>query len=331
MRVHFLTEVHPSYFIQNHMLNRIPVLFILVLLTCGWNSAGQENSPLKEGAKACLRCHGEPVYTLINSFTDQSQKKMMNPYLIIDSVKFHQGVHRTFNCTDCHDSGYETYPHSADLKMMPMANCLDCHGGDDTYAKYQFERIDEEFIKSIHVQHVGDKFTCSSCHDQHYYQSVARNASTVQEIVDYNNGMCMGCHGSTAKYLLLTDKMQRPLNEIHDWLPNQQLHFDNVRCIECHTQVTDTLMVSHNILAKEQARKNCSECHSANSVLRASLYKYENLQSRSGKGTLNAVIQNESYIIGANQVPALKILSIIFLVLALAGIFTHSFFRFLKK
>ena len=141
----------------------------------------------------------------------------------------------------------------------------------------------------------------------------------------------MSCHSNNTKFQLLSDKLKPALAQIHDWLPNQELHFKNVRCIECHTQVVDSLAVSHNILPKEQALKNCEECHSKNSMLEASLYKYKNLQSRNQEGKLNTIISNKSYVIGAYQNTWLQRISFIILALVLLGIGFHVIARIMKK
>jgi hypothetical protein len=133
------------------------------------------------------------------------------------------------------------------------------------------------------------------------------------------------------EYRLVSGKTNPELVEVHNWLPNQELHFDNVRCLECHTQVQDSLMVSHNILSKDQALRRCNDCHSANSMLKASLYKYENLQARSEEGKVGTVLTNQAYIIGANQSPTLKWLSYVIFFLAIGGICIHLFFRIIKK
>ena len=90
-------------------------------------------------------------------------------------------------------------------------------------------------------------------------------------------------------------------------------------------------MVSHDILPKEKAVRNCVECHTSNSRLKASLYKYQNLQARAGNGKLNTVLSNESYIIGTHQSPFLKLLSIIIFLAAFAGIVIHLIFRIIIK
>jgi hypothetical protein len=41
----------------------------------------------------------------------------------------------------------------------------------------------------------------------------------------------------------------------HEWLPNQQLHFGSVRCIECHAVIQKDILVAHQIKPKEKAVK----------------------------------------------------------------------------
>ena len=280
---------------------------------------------------ACLKCHSNQSYSFHNDVTDKEVKRLMNPYYILDTVAISAGVHKSFDCTDCHSSEYEVYPHQATLKLEPLSSCLDCHGGDESYAKYKFEEIQAEVEKSVHHKVYGENFSCSKCHNQHTYAATARNSDNVLEIVDYSNKMCLSCHNDMKKYKLVSGHDNPKLVEVHDWLPNQALHFQHVRCIECHTEVVDSLMVSHNILGKDQAVKKCVECHSADSRLKASLYKYENLQKRSENGGLGSVLTNSSYVIGTHQSPFLKLLSIIIFLATLAGVIIHSIFRILKK
>ncbi|MCX6238963.1 MAG: cytochrome c3 family protein [Bacteroidia bacterium] len=307
-------------------------LFLLILLFLGFSqkSQAQEKSLTPENDK-CLKCHTHQTFTFQNTLTKKEDKRMSNPLYILDKNHFAAGVHAKFKCTDCHSSAYSTYPHNAELKLEPLSTCLDCHGGDEKYAAYQFEKIEKEFQKSVHFQKSGESFTCSKCHNQHYYQAKSRTSSVVGEIIGFSNEMCMTCHSNNSKFQLLSDTLKPALSQIHGWLPNQELHFKNVRCIECHTQVVDSLSVSHNILPKEKALKNCVECHSKNSMLVASLYKYKNLQSRSEGGKLNTIIANKSYVIGAYQNFWLNNFSIFIFIMALAGICIHVILRIIKK
>jgi hypothetical protein len=277
----------------------------------------------------CLKCHSSQTFTFFNSLMEYEEKKLMNPFYIMDTVALKVGVHSAFDCTDCHSYEYSEYPHKAAIKLEPLPTCLDCHGGGGS--DYQFEQIQEEFQKSVHYEVYGDNFTCAKCHDQHTYHPVARTSENVAEIVQFDNQMCLSCHNDMRQFSLVSGRENLQIADIHEWLPNQELHFQNVRCLECHTEVKEGLMVSHNILKKEEAVRNCVECHSENSRLKASLYKYQNLQQRSEDGTLSVIISNDSYVIGTQQIPILRTLSFIIFGLVLVGIGIHVTFRVIKK
>jgi hypothetical protein len=277
----------------------------------------------------CLKCHSSQTFAFYNSLMEYEEKKLMNPFYIMDTVALKTGVHSAFDCTDCHSYEYSEYPHKAAIKLEPLPTCLDCHGGGGS--DYQFEQIQEEFQKSVHYEVYGDNFSCAKCHDQHTYRPVARTSENVADIVQFDNQMCLSCHNDVRQFSLVSGRDNPAIQDVHEWLPNQELHFQNVRCLECHTEVQEGLMVSHNILKKEEAVRNCVECHTENSRLKASLYKYQNLQQRSEDGTLSVIISNDSYVIGTQQIPILRTLSFIIFGLVLAGIAIHITFRVIKK
>lgn len=298
--------------------------------------------PLLGQDKTCLDCHGSQTFSIFNEWTEREERRLMNPLYILDTVQLGMGVHQSFNCVDCHSMDYETYPHNAELKLEPMMTCIDCHGGDETYASWKFDEIEEEFHKSVHYEIYGDQFSCSKCHSQHYYRATARVSSRLQEIVETNNNMCLSCHDNMSRYQLVSENQNPKLVQVHSWLPNQALHFRRVRCIECHTEVQDSLLVSHNILRKEKATRNCVECHSANSILQASLYKYQNLKSRSDDGenprgffasltSANSDLSNEYYLIGASRIPFLNWIYLFIFFATVAGIAVHAILRIIKK
>lgn len=310
-------------------MNKRLIFLIFLLYISSLNLKAQS---VYDDAKnhVCLKCHSTQIISFHNEVIGKEQKKLMNPYYIIDTTGIKNGVHQNFDCTDCHSFEYSTYPHLANLKLEPMASCLDCHGGDPSYATYQFERIDEEFKKSVHFKVSGEDFTCGKCHSQHTYHPTARNSDNVMDIVEYSNSLCLSCHNDMNKYEMVSGHENPKLVQVHEWLPNQELHFKHVRCIECHTEVADSLMVSHNILSKDLAVRKCAECHNSDSRLKASLYKYTNLQNRSD-GSVKSILSNESYVIGTQQFPLLKKLSFIIFFLTIAIMFIHMFFRYLKK
>ncbi len=304
------------------------ILFCLMILSIPQLSVAQYENAANH---PCLKCHSQQTYSYHNEYTDKQEKRLMNPYYILDTLAMSTGVHHVFDCTDCHSYEYTNWPHDANLKLEPMMTCLDCHGGDESFASYQFEKIEEEVHKSIHYQVYGDNFTCSKCHSQHTYRPITRISSSVVEIVEYSNNMCLSCHNDMKRFHLVTDASKPMVVDIHNWLPNQELHFKHVRCIECHTPLVDSLNVSHNIMAKENAVRRCAECHSSNSLLKASLYKYQNLQERAENGSVLGALSNENYVIGSHQIPILKTISLIVFFAALCGIIIHGIFRIIIK
>lgn len=336
----------PGAVFLNSRAMRFFVSTIVFLFLTGFagvlNTFGQS---IPEQNQTCLKCHAAQTFSIYNEWTEQEERRLMNPFYILDTVQLAIGVHQTFACIDCHSMDYETYPHNGELKLEPMMTCIDCHGGDPTYEDWQFDRIEEEFQKSVHYETHGDQFSCSKCHNQHYYRATARTSGSIREIVDYSNNMCLSCHDNMTQYQLMSDSTKPQLVDIHSWLPNQELHFRRVRCIECHTDVQDSLMVSHNVLRKEHATKNCVECHSANSMLQASLYKYQNLRARTetGEESQRSILglftvknteenfSNEYYVIGASRVPYLNTIFAVIFFAALGGIAVHTIMRIVKK
>jgi hypothetical protein len=325
----------PFFFIKGKFprfknMNYRTIFIILIFYMSSLNLKAQT---VYDDAKnhVCLKCHASQIIKFQNEVTAKEQKKLMNPYYIIDTLGLKAGVHKSFDCTDCHSYDYSVYPHDGNLKLSPMSTCLDCHAGDPSYDSYQFEKINEEFQKSVHFKVSGEDFTCGKCHNQHTYHPTARNSGDVTEIVAYSNSLCLSCHNDMNRYELVSGHENPKIVQIHDWLPNQELHFKHVRCIECHTEVVDSLMVSHNILSKDKAVRKCVECHSSDSRLKASLYKYTNLQSRTDSTSIRSIFSNESYVIGAQQFPLLKKLSYLIIALTFVGIGIHLFFRYFKR
>ena len=307
------------------------VFFILCSIITIPTFAAENPAELAETTKYCLKCHGSDYYTFDNYFTDAKETKRMNPYLRIDSMAFMMGEHGSFSCDDCHSPDYSTYPHNAELKLEFKYTCQDCHSGDPTYAHLHFDEIEADAMESVHAERLGDAFKCEMCHSPHTNRLVASSQRySIDDIVAFDNGMCLSCHGSGNRYHMFVDHNQPYLDTVHDWLPNQSLHFKNVRCLECHTSRNDTMMVAHKILPKEQAVRNCTECHSQNSLLQDKLYKYRVVEARSENG-LRSAISNESYVIGKNNYPFLNISSFIILGLVLAGVSLHTVLRIIKR
>ena len=288
-------------------------------------------SDYAEDNQLCFNCHGQAYYYYQNDWIEKKVKERMNPYFIINADEYYESNHWNFSCTDCHSSDYTTFPHSGDLRMEPQFTCLDCHGGDDEYAKYKFEQIDEEFHKSVHSSKHSDEFTCWMCHNPHSYRIDARTNDKMEEFILYDNEICLSCHADVSKYQLLTTMKNPNVLDKHSWLPNEVLHFKKVRCIECHTEINNDILVAHNVRPKEEAVNLCVECHSRDSRLLASLYKFQFTGERSKVGFSNKTMLEDSYVIGANRNYYLNVISIGLFVIVLIGLCIHAILRIIIK
>jgi hypothetical protein len=309
------------------------VLSTLLLFTSSFTLDSKTKARFKnaEQNENCFKCHGQSKYSYQNPELNKTVFKRMGANRIVNRDLFYDSNHKQFKCVDCHAEEYVTFPHAGELRMQEKYACIDCHGDDPKYAKFGFEKIEAEFKESVHSTKHNDDFTCWMCHDAHTYKTNARNNENIKKTVAYDNSICLSCHADITKYQLLTDKRNPNILVKHEWLPNQELHFKNVRCIECHAKVNDTIMVAHNVRPKKEAIKICVECHTKNSILMTSLYKYKVKEQRSKAGFFNGVILNESYVIGANRNYYLNVLSLIIFGMVIAGIVLHATLRIIKR
>ncbi|MCB8998549.1 MAG: cytochrome c3 family protein [Bacteroidales bacterium] len=292
-----------------------------------------EDSPSYEDNQFCLRCHASGYFVLTSEISGKQKKQAMPDNFRIFPEKFYNGVHWQFGCTDCHSSEYHTFPHAAELRFDVPFACIDCHGGDEATAKYHFEEIQVEYEKSVHAKLPNDEFNCWKCHDPHSYAPLARRDTLTTDFVVSSNQMCLKCHGNFDVFQLLSEKKE--LTEVvknHSWLPNQALHFRSVRCLECHSAQNQDILISHNIMPKDSAVHDCVRCHSGNSLLMGTLYKFRTVESRKSYGFVNAaIIDNNSYVIGANHSRFMNISGIIIIIMTLLAIAIHTIFRIRKS
>jgi len=322
-------------------------LLVFFLVSVSFTLSGQDSSseePVTSGKNQpqdspsfvdnslCLRCHASDFFILTNPSTGQEKRQAMSDNYRINEDKYYNSVHWTFACTDCHSMDYQTFPHALELRFEPSFNCTDCHGGDETYAQYHFEEIELEYAKSVHANIENGEFTCWKCHDPHSYVPLARRDTLTTDFVVSSNQMCLECHGNYLKLHLLSDKELFNIVEKHDWLPNQGLHFKAIRCIECHSEQNQGMFIAHNITHKDSAISDCVACHSSNSILMGTLYKFRTIESRKTLGFVNAtIIDNNSYVIGANRSQLMNIATVLIISLTLLAVMIHTIFRILKS
>ena len=288
-------------------------------------------SPFQEENERCFKCHGQSKYEYTNETLGRQVKQLMYSEIIIKREAFYNSNHKNFKCTDCHSEDFATFPHKADLLFEEQYKCMDCHGDDPKYEKYNFAGIQKEYDESVHAKRLGDQASCWMCHNPHYYKTTAGATQDIAAIVRYDNEVCLSCHMNKERFGLLTDKTKPNIIEKHEWLPNQELHFKSFRCVECHTKVNDSLTVSHNIVDRTKALKNCKECHTKNSYLITSLYKYQIQENRKRYGFFNPVMLEDLYVIGANRNYYFNIISVALLILVVGGVSVHTILRFTIK
>jgi hypothetical protein len=287
-------------------------------------------SPFAADNERCLKCHGQGKYEYTNETLGKQIKALMCTERIVKREEYYRSNHKSFSCTDCHSDQYTKFPHPGELRMEQKYNCIDCHGGDEKFAQYHFEAIDSGYIESTHYKLEQDGFSCWKCHNPHTYKINIRNSENIKETILYDNTICLSCHSNFDRFQLLTNRKEINILKTHDWLPDQTVHFQNVRCIECHTTINNNILVSHLIRPKAEAVRRCNECHSQNSILMATLYKFKSKEQRRS-GFFNGIILNESYVIGANRNEYLNFLSLIILVGVIGIIGIHLFFRIRKN
>ncbi len=303
--------------------------------SAGWSflppqDTGVYVSPFHETNEKCFKCHGQEKYEYTNDLLGTKVKALLCSDRIIEREEFYISNHKSFGCIDCHSAEYDTFPHPGELRMELKYNCLDCHGGDDMYSSFNFEEIDIDYRGSVHFKLEEEGFSCWKCHDPHTYKINIRDSKNLKETILYDNAICLNCHSDFSRFQLLSDRDEINLMETHEWLPDQAAHFRSVRCIECHTQINDSILVSHLVLPKDKAVKLCNECHSKNSMLMTSLYKYQSKEQRRD-GFLNGIILNESYVIGANRNSYLGTASMMIFSIMMLVILIHIFFRIIRK
>lgn len=261
--------------------------------------------------ESCLKCHAKSVCEYKDpDDTTKTIRKKMPVKNIIDTNKYYKSNHWDFKCIDCHSDEYKKAPHDSTLKEGTINTCLDCHLDDEKFAKYHFDKIDAEYRKSTHFKLDTLGFSCWSCHDEHYNVVNERNCDEkILDIVAYSNAMCLNCHNDTNVY----NKFGKPavnLIEKHNWLPYMSNHFENVRCIDCHSSINDTILADHCVMPKEKSVRQCADCHSANSILYKTLYERRTIKNVNEYGFYNSILLKEQFVIGSNRNYYLSIISI---------------------
>ena len=263
----------------------------------------------------CLACHAGSNRLLTDPKTGKTRS------ITIRISNFRLADHGKMKCSECHEKGFEQYPHV----NMETNVCMDCHPRKEKGAEddkpYDFKRIADEFHGTVHFteyknkkakccglapkDHViiakeGDKkdnqlFTCEHCHDPHYFVAT-KKIKQPNLILKNDNGPCLKCHEDNATGML-ADPIDSSLAVAHKYLPHVDLHLKSTRCIDCHTTVKKAVM--HDLPEGKKADQGCNSCHSIDTILAGRLYRY--VERSNALGFENARLLQDNYIMGAHR------------------------------
>lgn len=230
-------------------------------------------------------------------------------------------------CSDCHTSHSVGNTSAQTIKQAITESCGDCHEKEfKSYERTKHGKV---------AKHAGaNTIRCADCHGSHGV-SLLTKLPDARKTVAQDNKMCMSCHNSDKAFEkfapeLVADKgvgkEPRPdLDKIHSWLPNAQLHWKAVRCVDCHTSAEEGK--SHELLNDEKAQRQCVTCHTRDSALATRLYRHLAEEEEQKYGFANSVILANSYVVGATQHPLLDSIVLAVAALTLGGVLIHGAIR----
>ena len=294
---------------------RLAVSMILLLAVSAATAA--QEAPAADGlhsgdSAACMRCHHMSTMARRDQETGQVVDLSIHP------ERYAGSVHRALACGDCHDRGYRRYPHRGS-RADEALSCVGCHR-EQAKANHEIpalEAIDGEYQRSIHAHLESDGFSCFSCHDAHDFRPEPKSASPRQRVAA-NNALCLDCHPDQRA----ARHGDSPAG--HDWLPRASLHWQAVRCVDCHTPVNGPRRVSHQVLSAADSERNCVQCHTKDSKLLGQLYNWRSEQALDEHGFFRQALYNEAYIVGMSRNDDLDRISLGVLALVLLGIVAHA-------
>lgn len=233
-------------------------------------------------AEDCRSCHGE---------RDHKDPKTGEVCTFIDvDGGLAKSEHVGMVCGDCHAATFKEDPHP----KARRADCVDCHVANDADGGVQFGDIVQGFKKSVHATK-NEGFRCVGCHDPHSF----RLATTRDHHADHNQ-VCLRCHGDDKVFREFAHKPPPDIAKAHTWLPNVEMHWKSIRCLDCHTGYAAP-SDAHQILPKKEAVRRCQACHSAKPIQLLRLYARMRQQEVQEKGALQAAFVNDAYIVGATR------------------------------
>jgi RNase P subunit RPR2 len=250
----------------------------------------------------------------------------------IHGTQLDEGNMNAAVCSDCHTAHSVGNTSAVTFKQKVTETCGDCH--DKEFQSY--ERTDHG---KAAAKTGGDIIRCANCHGSHAIV-LRTKLPDARKRVSLDNKLCITCHDSDKNFEKFAPlragqkpgdknalKELRPnLDVIHRWLPNAKMHWNSVRCVDCHIAAAPEL--SHEILDKDHAERKCVSCHTRNTALATRLYRYQASTEQNKFGFANSVILANSYVIGATGNPLVDAIVLLALVLTILGVIGHGALRY---
>ena len=269
----------------------------------------------------CFKCHDGASDLTEKEEPDAPDSSNIKKPQVITRQEFYKSNHRSLACLGCHSDPTPEFPDRTSKEAATSKTCTDCHQYIKNHQHYQFAVIEEEYLQSVHHLKKQSEFSCWKCHDPHKYKITIRNTENLPAAIAYDNEICMSCHTNANPFSI----------KMHIWLPELENHFRSVRCIDCHTKINENVLVAHMVLPKEKSVRNCSECHSQNSILLTTLYKQQYGEAVAKSGFFNSVVMKDVYIVGGNRSKILNIICLTFFGLTFIVMLIHMIPRLSKK
>ena len=259
-------------------------------------SAGQPKAPAPNSNAACLECHTDEKLTM-------KRAGQVMP-LFFNQSAFAKSVHRSLDCTDCHDAfDGESIPHK---KPLTAVDCGSCH-----------EKPARQYATSIHgMSHsmgASGAATCTSCHGHHDIVPVKQLDSPVSKLNLPRT--CATCHSNraltdeyrisnaraAAQYLdsihgrallqmgLIVAPSCNDCHGVHDIKRSidkgSRTNHANIAgtCGQCHVGIEQIYAqsVHGQLLAKGDKRGPvCSDCHSAHEIEKPATAHFKSLSDQ---------------------------------------------------
>ncbi|MCF8259404.1 MAG: cytochrome c3 family protein [Melioribacteraceae bacterium] len=205
----------------------VVLIFSCVVLI---NAQSDENSN-------CLRCHG--MKTLSKRIENTGGIKN----LAVNKTLFDESHHGELVCTDCHSSDFESFPHPKE--SYEEFDCEDCHDNELDVKGVQLGKVSEAVNNSVHKEL---EFKCSTCHDPHTMAIKTSLNPKTTKLISANNQVCFDCHISDNEYQQKAEL--RDLLIVHNWTDLNSTKKQNIECISCHADQTNTISI-HKIFSKK--------------------------------------------------------------------------------